>query len=273
MSPSGTDERASTVEELVSDLVRLGVAPGDLLMVHASLRRIGAIEGRAGGVIDAIDRSVAPGGTWVMILGSEDDHDWVNQHPLEERAALLDDAEPFDHLVTPVLPEVGTLAEVFRTTPGTVVGDHPDGRFGARGARADELVRDPPWDDYYGPGSTLDRLVRGGGKVLRLGANLDTVTVLHHAEYLADVPDKRTVTRARRVRTPEGSEVRIIHALDDEHGIANDPGEEDYFAVILREYLATGAGSTGSVGDAPAELLDAAELCRFGADWMTRNLR
>jgi aminoglycoside N3'-acetyltransferase len=272
VSPSGTEPGARTVDELVADLARLGVAPGDLLMVHASLRRIGPVEGRAAGVIDAIDRSVEPEGTWVMILGSEDDHDWVNQHPLEERAALLQDAEPFDHLVTPVLPEVGTLAEVFRTTPGTIVGDHPDGRFAARGARAEELVRDPPWDDYYGPGSTLDRLVRGG-RVLRLGADPDTVTVLHHAEYLAEVPNKRTVTRARRVRTATGSEVRVIHALDDEHGIADDPGDEDYFAVILREYLATGVGSRGTVGDATAELLDAAALCRFGADWMTRNLR
>jgi aminoglycoside N3'-acetyltransferase len=272
VSRSGTDARARTVDELVADLARLGVAHGDLLMVHASLRRIGPVEGRAAGVIDAIDTAVAPDGTWVMILGSEDDHDWVNGHPLEERAALLEDAEPFDHLVTPVLAEVGTLAEVFRTTPGTVVGDHPDGRFGARGERAHELVRDPPWDDYYGPGSTLDRLVRGGGRILRLGANPDTVTVLHHAEYLAEVPDKRTVTRARRVRTPTGSEVRVIRALDDEHGIADDPGDEDYFAVILREYLATDAGSRGTVGGATAELLDAADLCRFGAKWMTENL-
>ena len=51
MSPSGTDGRARTTDELEADLARLGVAPGDLLMVHASLRRIGAIEGRAGGVI------------------------------------------------------------------------------------------------------------------------------------------------------------------------------------------------------------------------------
>jgi aminoglycoside N3'-acetyltransferase len=269
VSPSGTERR---IDELVDDLTRLGVRPGDLLMVHASLRRIGPVERRAAGVVGAIDRAVAPDGTWVMILGSDDPHDWVNGHPLEEREALLADAEPFDHLVTPVLPEVGTLAEVVRIHAGTVVGDHPDGRFAARGARADELVRDPPWDDYYGPGSTLDRLVRARGRILRLGADAATVTLLHHAEYLADVPDKRTVTRARRVRTATGSEVRVIHALDDENGIADDPGDEDYFAVILREYLATGAGARGTVGGAESELLDAADLCAYGAAWMTQNL-
>ena len=57
------------------------------------------------------------------------------------------------------------LAEVFRTTSGTFVSNHPEGRFGARGAGADALVRDVPWDDYYGPGSPLARLVERGGTV------------------------------------------------------------------------------------------------------------
>ena len=114
------------------------------------------------------------------------------------------DAEPFDPRTTPAQEDVGLLAELFRTTPGTVVSDHPEGRFGARGRRAAELMADVPWHDYYGPGSPLERVVEAGGSVLRLGADTNTVTLLHYAEYLAHVPDKRRVRRHRRARRPAG---------------------------------------------------------------------
>ena len=39
-----------------------------------------------------------------------------------------------------------------RTTPGTVVSDHPE-EGSAQEARANELVEDVPWDDYYGKDS------------------------------------------------------------------------------------------------------------------------
>jgi aminoglycoside N3'-acetyltransferase len=88
---------------------------------------------------------------------------------------------------------VGYLAEAFRQLPRTQVADNPSGRFAARGRLAHDLLEDAPWHDYYGPGSPLDRLCRAGGRVLRLGASPDTTTVLHFAEYLADVPNKRRI--------------------------------------------------------------------------------
>ena len=151
------------------------------------------------------------------------------------------DAEPFDCLVTPADPDVGVFAEVFRTRSRTRVSDHPEGRFAASGSLADRLLDDVPWDDYYGPGSPLERFVRAGGRVLRLGADLDTVTLLHYAEYLAPLPSKRRVRRHRLVLGRDGPEVRVVECLDDSDGIVDVPGE-DYFAVILREYLATGRG-------------------------------
>jgi aminoglycoside N3'-acetyltransferase len=239
-------------------------------MVHASLRAIGEVEGGADGVLEALDRAVGPGGTLLMILGAEIAHDFVNHLPEAVRHALLAGTPPFDAEAAPVLPEVGTLAEIFRRRPGTIVNDNPSGRFAARGSLAQDLLHDAPWHDYYGPGSPLDRFLRVGGRVLRLGASADTTTVLHFAEYLADVPDKRRVRRHYVCQGAGGPEIRAIECLDDEHGIVNWPGE-DYFATILREYLATGRAREGRVGQAPAELIDAADLVRFGADWMTRN--
>ncbi len=266
--------RVQSVEQLGADLRGLGVRRGEVLMVHASLRRVGPVAGGAEGVVAAIESVLGPDGTVLMVLGARDDHAWVNERPEADRVALLADAQPFDHLRTPALPEVGVLAEVLRTMPGTVVNDHPEGRFAARGRRAEALLADLPWDDYYGPGSALDRLVAAGGRVLRLGADLDTVTVLHRAEYLADVRDTRRVRRFRRVRGPDGPQIVVVECLDDEDGIVPEARQpaEDYFAVILKAYLALGRASVGQVGGAQSDLLDAGDLVAFGAQWMTEHL-
>ena len=271
VDPSALGGQGPLIAALVDDLQRLGVTPGSLLMVHAALRRLGPVDGGAASVLDAIEAAAAPGGTLVMNLGANDDWDWVNDRPEPERAALLRDAPPFDHLTAPADPDVGVLAEVFRTRSGTLVVDHPDGRFGTSGPLAAELVADPPWDDYYGPGSLLERFVAHGGRVLRLGADLDTVTLLHYAEYLAPVPDKRRVRRHHLVPGPSGPEVRAVESLDDSDGIVDHPGE-DYFATILRAYLATGRAATGTVGTARSELLDGPDLVAFAVAWMAHNL-
>lgn len=242
-----------TRSALVADLRRLGITDGAVVMVHASLRAVGTVDGRAAGVMAALEEAVGPDGTLLMVMGARED------------------GRPFDCLTTPAEEDLGVLAEVFRTTPGTEVSDHPEGRFAARGRLADDFVRDVPWHDYYGPASPLERLVNADGVVLRLGADTNTVTLIHYAEYLADVPHKRRVRRVREVRTPSGIETRVVECLDDTDGIVEWAGE-DYFSVILREYLATYTDARGMVGDARSEVLSARTLVPFAAAWMTKHL-
>ncbi|MBK9260521.1 MAG: AAC(3) family N-acetyltransferase [Polyangiaceae bacterium] len=252
--------------DLVRDLRQLGVRAGDTLMIHASLRAIGPIEGGARGVVDALTKpfSRVERPRW---SSARDDSAWVNDLPEHERAAHLQNAEPFDKSTTPADPDVGYLAEAFRQQPGTLVTDHPEGRFGARGARAIELLCDSPWHDYFGPGSPLERLCKMGGRVLRLGADFDTTTVLHWAEYLVDLPQKRRVRRYRRIAAAPEPVIRYVDCLDDSEGIVDWPFE-DYFALILKGYLATGRASCGLVGNARSELVEAEDLVQFGVAWM-----
>jgi aminoglycoside N3'-acetyltransferase len=266
-----------TTDELTAQLAALGVAPGDLLMVHASLRKMGLGRSRFGPggtelLLDALDEAVGPDGTLLMVLGTHYGMDWVNGHPVGAREALLAGSPPFDHRNAPVLPEVGWLAEAFRRRAGTLVSDNPSGRFGARGAGAAALVAGQPWIDYYGPGSPLETFCGRGGKVLRLGADPDTVTLLHYAEYLADLPVKRRTRWDYVIAGANGQPAHVwIECLDDLNGIADHEGE-DYFASVLRDYLALGRHREGPVGAARAELIDATDLASFGARWMEKNL-
>jgi aminoglycoside N3'-acetyltransferase len=264
---------------ITDDLRRIGVCHGDVLMVHASLRAIGALRpGREGGVVeegadgllDALLEVIGDDGTLFMNIGADDDWYWVNERPPEERPALLADADPFDVLTTPAEEDNGVLAEVFRCRSGTVVSDHPEGRFAANGPHAERLLRNVPWDDYYGIDSPLDRFVRAGGKVLRLGANTDTVTLIHLAENLVELPWKRRVLRHRLVTTPDGPNVRTVRTIDDSDGIVDYPNE--YFDDVLADFLATGRARTGVVGNARSELFDAADMVAFATTWMAEHL-
>ena len=246
-------------------------------MLHASLRKLGLArtgfgEGGAELLLDALEQAVGPDGTLLMILGTHYPQDWVNRRPVAERAALLVGAEPFDFRTAPAAPEVGWLAEAFRRRPGTIVSDNPSGRFAALGREADALLAGQPWNDYYGPGSPLERLCDRGGLILRMGADPNTVTALHYAEYLARLPGKRRTRWDYLLSAQGGPRHCWVECLDDSEGIVPWSGE-DYFALILKAYFGAGRARQGQVGQASSELIDAADLVAFGAAWMEANLR
>lgn len=245
-------------------------------MVHASLRKIGLARayygpGGADLLLDVLDRQIGPHGTLMMVLGTDYRNDWVNRRAPAERAGLLAGSDPLELSTAPAIGEVGWLAEAFRRRPGTIVSSNPSGRFGARGPAARELMHGQPWHDYYGPGSPLQKLCEAGGRILRLGADPDTVTALHYAEYLARVPDKRRTRWDYLLRTANGPRHAWVECLDDSEGIAAWEGE-DYFALILKAYLAAGRARRGLVGEAESELIDAEDIVRFGTAWMEANL-
>ena len=83
-----------TPGQLCDDLRRLGIEPGDVVMVHASLRAIGPVDGGAAGVVAALDEAVGPSGTLLMTLGARDDWSWVNEHAEDAHAAASPASSP-----------------------------------------------------------------------------------------------------------------------------------------------------------------------------------
>jgi len=66
----------------------------------------------------------------------------------------------------------------------------PEG-FAAAGRLAEWITRDEPWQYHLGPGSPQAKLCEAEGKILVLGASLNNISLLHHAEHLANVARKR----------------------------------------------------------------------------------
>jgi len=228
-------------------------------MAHASMRAVGA------DVNDLVRALLEVAGTLMAYVDWEIEAEDPLFDPTAARAAR-------DH---------GILAETIRTWPGALRSAHPDAGMSAVAGsaegrtaqaelreRAAWLVADHPFQYGYGEGSPLDKLVRANGKVLMLGAPLDTITLLHFSEHAARIPDKR-ITRYRRRMAHGVVELEEFDTCDPVHASLPD----DFFADIASDYLATGKGASGVVGRAKSYAFDAADLHRFAVAWLEEKVR
>jgi aminoglycoside 3-N-acetyltransferase len=248
---------------LRTDLAALGLRVGDVVMVHASMRAIGPVMGGPNTVVEALLATLGPNGTLLMYVGWQDLPDFIDALPADERQAYEREHPPFDLATARAVRDHGILAECVRTWPGAQRSANPEASMVAIGAAAHELTRDHPRDYGYGAGSPLARLIAHGGRVLLLGAPLDTITLLHYAENVARLRDKATV-RYRYPALVDGQRVWIT-AEDFNTG---EPHAAYTFEGIARDYLASGRGRAGTVGHAPAHLFDAADLSAFAVAWL-----
>ena len=67
-------------------------------------------------------------------------------------------------------------------------------RFVVWGRHAGFLISRQPWNYAFGRDSALDRFTELRGRILLLGCDHDTVTFLHYAEHIVDIPGKRVAT-------------------------------------------------------------------------------
>lgn len=261
-------------DHILSDLRALGVESGDVLMVHASLRAVGPVVGGAAAIAQTLLDAVSPGGALMALVSWEHspyDATLNGRHlPQAER-----DAWPtFDPESAPPYPGYGVLNRFLLRLPGAARSEHPDASMVAIGDDASTIVRTHPLGSAYGPGSPLERLVGCGGKVLLLGAPLDSVTVLHYAEALADIPGKRLVRyEVPVVESFDGKKWLAVEELDS-NGILDNfaqPGAMDSVETIAKAYIALGRHREGRVGMADCFLFDAPDLVRFGVKFLERR--
>ncbi len=259
-----------TRARLSADLRTLGLHQDDTVMVHAGMRAIGPLLDGPDALIAAIGDVIGAHGTLMVAT------DWEAAYDDE----LLDadgrvpatwkpHIPPFDPATSRAMRDNGAIAEFVRTTPGARRSANPNCSVAALGARAAWLTDNQPLDYGYGPGSPLAKLAEIQGRVLMIGAPWETMTLLHHAEHMADVPEKRVV----RLEVPHRSDSGTIWRMTEEYEgaeaiIAGLP--DDYFAQVVADFVATGAGLQGKVGAADALLVSASPILAFAINWLER---
>jgi aminoglycoside 3-N-acetyltransferase len=255
----------ATRSSLAADLRAIGVASGDAVLVHAALRQVGRVIGGPDSILAAMLDVVGPEGT---VLGYTDSQlEDFGRDYLEFRA----DVPPFDPLRSRATRDNGFWPEMLRTTPGALRSGNPGASMAAIGGRAAWFVADHALDYGYGPQSPLGKLVEAKGKVLMVGATLDHMTLLHHAEHLANFPNKRIVRYEAPLLVDGVPTWRWFEEFDTSN--APDGMAEDYFATIVEAFLATGKGRRGVIGAASSVLVPAAEVVDFAVRWMEEHIR
>lgn len=259
-----------TRADLRADLDRLGLRPGDLVMVHAAMRRVGPLLNGPDALVAALRDVIGPDGTLMAYT------DWDSRHTdlLDDDGRVLPEwrahVPGFDPAASRAIRDNGVLAEFIRTTPGARRSTNPGASVAALGRLAGWLTADHPQDYGYGPGTPLARLVEAGGRVLMVGAPWDTMTLVHHADHLAQMPGKRVLRYEVPFARDRGVEWRMIEEFDTtEPPVDGLPG--DYIEQIVTAFVAAGHGRQGRIGAAPSLLVEAAPLCAFAVDWLERR--
>lgn len=253
--------RRFTRRTLAAQLTALGVRPGDAVLTHVGLRSLGPLLGGPDTLIAALGDAVGPDGTVLAYC------DWQFDEEAAQDPTLRPQLPPFDPASSRSIRDNGAFPELVRTTPGARRSGNPGASFAALGAQAEFFTQDHSLDYGYGPRSPLGKLVAVKGKSLHLGAPLDTMTLLHHAEHLAKLPNKRVLRGEVPLLIAGATVWRQFEEFDTGQPVV-DGLPADVFEQIAQAFLDAGHGSSGVVGQARAVLVDAPAMVDFAVQWL-----
>ena len=256
-----------TRRELREQAHSLGLRAGDDVMVHAAMRKVGPLIDGPDTLIGALLDAIGPEGTLLCYTNWEQQYEDALDSSGVLDPAMKPDIPAFRPEASRASRDHGVIAEFIRTWPGALRSGNPGASIAAIGAKADWYTRNHPLRYGYGEDSPFARLVQSNGKVVLAGAPLDTMTLLHHAEHLARVEKKRIV----RLEVPlwiEGTtHWQTIEEFDTCDPVV-DGLAADYFGTVVEDFLNSGRGARGVIGNADSIAVSAQEITDFGVKWL-----
>ncbi|MFW9779576.1 MAG: AAC(3) family N-acetyltransferase [Candidatus Heimdallarchaeota archaeon] len=133
------------------------------------------------------------------------------------------------------------------------------------------ITSDHPLNYGYGKDSPFEKLYTLKGKVLLLGAPLDTITLLHYAESIASSPNKRIIRYKKPILKDDLAVWVEVEEFDTSQGAWYWDGKKHYFLSIIEEALTLDLDKLGTVGTADSYLFDANSLVEFAVSWMEKT--
>lgn len=155
-------------KSLTVDMKKIGIKEGDIIIVHASMKKIGEnVDGGPEAVIQALLNAVGKMGTIVFPTFTA----------LNPKTDLRNEPS-----------RLGLLSEVFRKWPRSKRSNNPTHCVSAVGKQAAEILSGHENLTQFGLGSPLHKASDLGAKVLHLGTNLKSCSLIHVGETIAKVP-------------------------------------------------------------------------------------
>lgn len=232
-----------TSNDISKALKNLGVAAGDIVLVHSSLRSLGPVEGGAAAVIAGFENLLGKEGTLVMPTLSQ-----------------VDFANSFKTWYMDKPSDVGYLTEFFRKQPYVYRSNNPTHSVAARGKYAYQLTFEHgaygphlcPFGEYaFADSSPWLKMQEMGAKVVFIGVTTMYNTMKHTVEArfmenaLSKVQDpQKKAALEQRVKKfgvpgvwPYFSGQQMHETLDARGLIRHEPcGETELLLIDAKEF-------------------------------------
>ena len=227
----------------IADALRqLGVRPGDVLMLHSSLRSLGHVVDGAATVVDALLDVLGPTGT---LVGPS------FNYPTAQAPGFV-----FHPLNTP--SDMGAIADEIRRRAGNLRSRHLTHSISAIGPQAEAIVTAgglTAWD----ADSPLGTVFKLGGRFLLLGVTYDSFTAAHVLEVAFPLRHRKIDTLRRRLRQPDGALIPFESTV-----YLRDVGYPGYdFNRLGQAMEDAGLTRVAPVGNAIARLIPAQPMRKF----------
>lgn len=260
------DERVIlTKDDLIRQFRNCGLAEGQTIFVHTSLKTLGFVVGGAETLIRALLEIVGeegtlmmPSQTWKNLDPSTGVH-W--EEPEEWWPVIRENWPAYDKEVTPAIG-MGAVAEMFRKWPGAKRSDHPARSIAAVGKHAEYITQGHDLSTIFGESSPVAKLYELDGSVLLIGVGYEKNTSLHLAETRASFSSKRFADESSAI-TINGKREWVTYTtqvLDDED-----------FVQLGKTYDAEKHTKIHKVGNADVRFIRQRPLIDWTVEWMEKN--
>jgi len=175
------NERKIPPDELTQGFLQVGLKEGDSVMMHASLEKIGTVDGGAAMVIHRLLRVIGDNGTLLMPTFTS-----ISRHGQSHDNFTAPNCwcEGKEERHVPFIPELqpdkqlGAIAHRLCSWPRSRRSKHPGYSFVAVGKHADEVVSELKLDDPLVP---IKKLLKYNPNIVLVGVDLTVATAIHLA--------------------------------------------------------------------------------------------
>lgn len=237
-----------TKESLLTQLEKMTIDPEGTIIVHSSMKSIGAVDGGADTVLDAFLEFMQDG---LLVFPT---HTWDAVHGEQPR---------FYSATTP--SHIGILTELFRKQPQAIRSLHPTHSVAAIGKDAQAFTAGSElFDTPTARASAWGKLLDRQAKILLVGVGLQRNTFIHGIEEWFDVPGRMTETTQPLVTVlPDGKEI----AVPSRRHVAIDVSM--HYPKVEELLVEKGAIDYAKFGEATVLVCDAVLLNKYISEMLT----
>ena len=165
-----------TRTDFTQSLQRLGVQPGDTVLIHSSFKSLGPVDGGAESVIAGAMDAVGPSGTLVLPTFTQKNFDQAYETWHLDKHS-----------------DTGYLTNYFRKREGSLRSDQATHSVAAAGKKAEFLTKNHGHthkrfgnfgDTPFSADSPWEKMYQGDAVIVLLGVSPLSITFRHYAEYL-----------------------------------------------------------------------------------------